>query len=321
MIGTIIGALFPVFALIALGYWSGKVQLLGEAGEPVLTRFVGQVTLPVLTFVTLATMKPADLAVPAMVGVVLGGSALVYVVTFAAERLLHTPAGEANISALVGGYGNSAFVGLPVCLVVLGQASLGPAAVVIALNASIVFGWAVLVDEMLRHRRGGLLAGLGRSLRQIGTNPLIVSAVAGVAAALAGLRLPVPLLTTLQTLGGATAACALVAIGMFMARPFERVQPAVSLRLMLAKLVLHPLAAFGLLELFPPMPPIWNATAILMAAMPTGASAYVVAVQAGERASRIAATVIVLTTLAAMLSLPIVLFLLERVGMVSLGGN
>ncbi|MCB2066021.1 MAG: AEC family transporter [Erythrobacter sp.] len=318
MIGAILTALFPVFALVVLGFACEKRGWLGQGAEPALTRFVAQLSLPVLTFVTLATIDPHGLEAPALIGVALGSSFAVYALVFVVERLLRSDASSANVTALSGSYSNSAFVGLPVCLVVLGPESLGPAAVVIALNAAFVFGWAVLAGELVQHRHGGLAAGSRAALRQVGTNPLIIGAVAGVLFALLGVQMPAALLSTLQTLGSATAACALVAIGMFMARPVERVRNQLAARGLLAKLVLHPLMAFAMLGLVPDMPAVWQATLVLMAAMPTAASAYVVGVQAGERGSRIAATLIVFSTLGAMVTLPVVLAVLGQSGLVAL---
>lgn len=318
MLAAILSALFPVFALIALGFACEKRGWLGQGAEPALTRFVGQITLPVLTFITLATTEPDGLAAPALAAVVLGPFALLYALVFAIERLLLGDPAAANVAGLVSSYSNTAFVGLPVCLVVLGPESLGPAAVVIALNAAFVFGWAVLVGELAQHREGGLAAGVRAAMRQVFRNPLILSAIAGVLAAMVGLRLPEAVQSTLHTLGGATAACALVAIGMFMARPVEKVRPMLAARLLVAKLVLHPAATFAMLTLVPAMAPVWKATLVLMAAMPTAASAYVVGVQAGERGTRIAATLIVLTTLGAMVTLPLVLAALGQGGIVTL---
>ena len=68
MIGAILTALFPVFALVVLGFACEKRGWLGQGAEPALTRFVAQLSLPVLTFVTLATIDPHGLEAPALIG-------------------------------------------------------------------------------------------------------------------------------------------------------------------------------------------------------------------------------------------------------------
>ena len=62
---TIFGALMPVFGLILIGYICGRYDILGDRAFEVLNRFVIAITLPVLTFRSIAHMDPRNLAVPA----------------------------------------------------------------------------------------------------------------------------------------------------------------------------------------------------------------------------------------------------------------
>lgn len=249
---TILGALFPVFGLIALGFALARFHVLNEEVERQLTRFVGQITLPVLTFHTIAVMNPADLAAPVMVAVVVGASYILYAAHFVLERALGRDSAVANIVAIAGSYGNSAFVGLPICLALFGRGTLGPSALVMALNSSLVFGGGLFLQVLFSRGQHTAGEGLRAVARQIGTNPLVVGALAGVAVSVSGLRLPGPLDTLMTTLGGATAGCALIAIGLFIARPTERADHAPVTRALIAKLLLLPLVTAGLLLVLPP---------------------------------------------------------------------
>jgi predicted permease len=125
-----------------------------------------------------------------------------------------------------------------------------------------------------------------------------------------GLPLSGPFDTFLSTLAGATAPCALIAIGLFMALPRRHTAPGPVTRVVLLKLVGHPLATALLLLLLPPIPPLWGKIAVLMAAMPSGASGFVLAGRAGAWAMELSAWVITLSTALAALSLiPILWFL------------
>ena len=60
---TIFGALMPVFGLILIGYICGRYDILGDRAFEVLNRFVIVITLPILTFRSIAHMDPRNLAV------------------------------------------------------------------------------------------------------------------------------------------------------------------------------------------------------------------------------------------------------------------
>ena len=141
-------------------------------------------------------------------------------------------------------------------------------------------------------------------------NPIIISAVLGVAWAASGLPLSGPADVMFEMLAGATAPCALIAIGLFLSRPRTSISPAVMGRIVSLKLVGQPLVTAGLLMLLPPLPPLWAKIAILMAAMPAGTSSFMLAGGAGERAREMSAWTIILTTSCAAATLVPILWLL-----------
>ncbi|MBU6392959.1 MAG: AEC family transporter [Sphingomonadales bacterium] len=316
---TIIGALFPVFGLIVLGFacgWSG--YLLADADE-VLSQFVARITLPVLAFRVIATSNPADLFRPAMLAAAVGAPAIVWSALFLFERWRGADAASAHTAAFGSCFGNHGFVGLPVCLALIGPASMAPTAVIIALTSSFLFGWGVFMQVLTAQGRhvlagGQALAALRIVARQIATNPLVLLSIAG--AGWASLHIPLPgaIETLLVTLGDATGPCALVAIGLFLARPLQDVASGAALRGVLSKLVLLPAVTFGVLSLLQPLPPVWLATTLLMAAMPTGSGAFVIASQAGPRQMQLSASLVVFSVAGAAVTLPLLISLLQTAG-------
>lgn len=308
---NIFGALAPVFGLIILGVVLGKIDFLGNRAFEVLNRFVIAVTLPALTFRTLAKTDSAELLMPVMIAAVVGGALIVYALGYAIERFAGRNMGEANIAGLAACFSNTGFVGLPVALLAFGPESLGPVAVTMALYAALIFGIGVLISELAADRSGGIIKGLLRAGHAIRRSPLIVLSVGGVAWSLAKLPLTGALDTFLGTLAGATAPCALVAIGLFMAQPKVDTTLAPVIRVVLLKLVAHPLATAALILILPPLPPLWAAMAILMAAMPSGASSFVLAGRAGVWAMEVSAWAVTVTTAVAALTLIPILWLIH----------
>lgn len=305
---TILGALVPVFGLILLGYGCGRTNLLGDRAFEVLNRFVIAITLPVLTFRSIAQMDPRDLAMPQMFIAVIGGALTTYAVGFAIEKWLGRTSSEANIAGLCGCFSNTGFVGLPVALLTFGQASVAPVAVAMLIYSAVIFTVSMVISEMASNHGHGTWKGIALAAKAVSRNSLILLAVMGVIWSVLRLPLTGPIDVLLETLAQATAPCALTAIGIFIALPRQSAAPAPIGRSITLKLAVHPLITAGYVMLLPPMPSLWAKTAILMAAMPCGASSFVLAGKAGRWAMELSAWAVTLTTTLAALSLIAVLW-------------
>jgi len=304
---TIMGTMMPVFGLILVGYACGRYDILGDRAFEVLNRFVITITLPILTFRSIAHMDPRGLAVPGMVLAVTLGSLLTYAIGFAIERRSGRTAAEANIAALCACFSNTGFIGLPIALLAFGPDSVAPVAVTMLIYSAIIFTLAVLMSEITGTQGHGMRAGVWLAIRATARSPLIMLAVAGVLWSMLRLPLSGPADVLLSTLAQATAPCALTAVGIFIALPRRSASPGPIGRVVALKLVGQPLITAGLILLLPPIPPLWAKVAILMAAMPCGASSFVLAGKAGRWAMELSAWAVALTTSLAVLTLVIVL--------------
>ncbi|MEC3948268.1 AEC family transporter [Sphingobium sp. HWE2-09] len=305
---TIFGALVPVFGLILLGYFCGRTNILGDRAFEVLNRFVIAVTLPVLTFRSIARMDPHDLAQPWMMIAVVGGALATYAIGFAIEKALGRSGGEANIAGLCACFSNTGFVGLPIALLTFGKGVIAPVAVTMLLYSSVVFTIGVVMSEMAANHGHGAKAGLKLAGRSVLRNPLILLSSLGVVWCLLRVPLDGPFDVLLSTLAQATAPCALTAIGIFIALPREKAAPGPIGRALLLKLGVHPVLTAGFILILPPMPTLWAKMAILMAAMPSGASSFVLAGKAGRWAMELSAWAVTLTTTLASVSLIAILW-------------
>ena len=85
MLLTILSALAPVFGLILVGLACARGKLLPDQAFEVLNRLDIALTLPVLTFRSIAHMPASDLASPQMIVAVAGGALAIYALAFALE--------------------------------------------------------------------------------------------------------------------------------------------------------------------------------------------------------------------------------------------
>ena len=127
--------------------------------------------------------------------------------------------------------------------------------------------------------RSGPLRTFLRAAFNVARNPLPLSIALGIACSAVGTKLPTPVEKWIDLLGAAAAPCALFAIGLFLSDRSIRSGLMEASLISLIKLVLQPLLALLLLPLFVDPASVPGKVALLMAALPTAANAFVLAKQ------------------------------------------
>jgi malonate transporter len=284
---AILNVAFPIFGVILAGYLAGRFRILGGDSTTALTAFVSTFALPVLFFGTLARTPVAAVLDPALIA----GFGIPVVVTFAVGMLstrLAVKGGLARMSlqGVASSWGNVAYMGVPLCLGAFGEAGLPPAmlSVIVTAVVSMVFG--VMMIELEVARGHGPLVTFLRAAWSVAKNPLPVSIAAGLVWSALALPLPTPVGKWLDLFGAAAAPCALFAIGLFLCdKPLSNSGQSIRSGLAEAslatviKLLLQPLLAACVLPLFVDLKSVPGQAALILAALPTGANAFVLAKQ------------------------------------------
>ena len=284
----------PVFGLILIGGFAGKSGFLGRDATGALNMFVVYLSLPAVMFQAMAHIRPADLANPGLLAAFCTGIAVPFVIAMAIARRQNTPLGDAAMQALSATFCNTGYMGIPLCRMAFGDDSLVPGVICMVITACPQFAVAIALIEMDRP---------GQSPRRIAVrvasafirNPLLISPVAGLLVSAIGLSLPLVLERFLTILGGAATPCALVATGMMVAESTERFRPLLVGRLVVLKLLVQPAIAWIVAYCLVDLPPAWAGTAVLMSALPTGASAFILAKLYGRQIASTSGTVLVST--------------------------
>jgi malonate transporter and related proteins len=118
-----------------------------------------------------------------------------------------------------------------------------------------------------------------RAAWNVARNPLPLSIAIGLAWSALGLPMPTPVERWIDLLGAAAAPCALFAIGLFLSDKSVRSGLVEAGLVTVIKLVLQPLTALAVLPLFVDVRSVPGQVALLMAATPTAANAFVLAKQ------------------------------------------
>lgn len=198
-----------IFMVIALGYLLAHFRVLGDHGQFVLSRLVFFVATPALLFVTLATSDLSVVLSPVLA--VAGGSALAVgaIYFLLAGLVLKRSVPDATIGALASSYVNSANLGIPIAVFVLGDATF-----VAPLLLFQILIYTPIALTILDISTKGDTASIRNIVVTPFKNPIVLAGIAGLALSIFGIELPEALLQPFQLVAGAAVPGALLAFGL-----------------------------------------------------------------------------------------------------------
>jgi len=274
---TIINAVLPLFALILAGFVAGRRGLLGRNATDILNDFVVWMALPALLFQAMAQISWEEIRQPGYIAASALAMALIFAMSYIADRREGRRLADASITSMAASYGNAGYMGIPLCIMVLGEASLPAVIIATLLTACILFAFSIVLIELDLQRSTTLRATLRKVSVSLIRNPLVCAPIAGLVFSGVGGTLPGPVLQFTTLLGAAASPCALVTIGLFLSQGRSTQDRGAVWRIVSLKLLIHPLLAFALVTWVFDMPPMWASAAVLIAALPVGTGPFMVA--------------------------------------------
>ncbi len=310
---NVIAIVAPVFGLIALGFLLARFRILAESAGKGLTEFVFTVAVPALLFRMMITAAPVEGAAPfTLLTAYYGSLAIVWLLAALATQFVLKRAARDGASIAMGAsFGNIVMLGIPLALDRFGAGAATPIAIIVSISSPLLWFVATLHIELATRRGdmavGPLLKGLALSLFG---NPIILGLVAGLAWRATGLGLhPIPD-KMIALLGQAAIPGALIALGLSLTAFRIRGQAATVAVICALSLIVLPaivwLMAFHVFAL----PPLWAGVAVLFAACPPGANAFLFASQFDAAKNSVSGAVALGTALAAV-SVSLVLAILS----------
>lgn len=259
--GMAVQAILPIFALIVLGYLLGRLRLVNGDAASGLSTVTFKLFMPAVLFVGIAR---ADLTQGLSPMLLLGYFIPVLLIFGLVNLVVHWRLGRASPLGLTASYSNNVLVGIPLVTTLLGSHSLVYVFAILVFHSLILFSLHSLYAAFGSNERVDPV-GLLRNL----ANPLIVGLLLGAALNLADLPLPQPVWTLAGWLAQAALPCALIVLGVSLAR--YRLRPTAAVGgLTLIKLGIFPLLVWTITGWLPELTLEARQVLVLLAACPSG---------------------------------------------------
>jgi malonate transporter len=252
-IAGLVGALLPVFFVLALGYMAGKRNTFDADQAAGLSRLALGFALPASLFVSMTDIRK-DLLLqqgPLVLALLLAHVGLFLVSWLVLGRIESLRGAPSIICALVISTSATPVFGIAVLQPLLGETSTGTVGLV-ALAINLVMPMAIIFLEIesasssgsKASRRTQVLTGLKSGLE----SPLLWAPVLGIALVLVGVHLPKPLASAFEMIGSATSGVAVFTVGLTLAAHAFHLSKAVILGT-LARISVQTCVLFALLHL------------------------------------------------------------------------
>ncbi len=270
--GAVLTVTAPIYLLIGIGYVAVRLGWMAPSDIRVLGRFVAQFCVPALLFRALSKQSIGDVLHGRYLAAYAAGSLLAMSAVMLVTLRRRRPLSLAALQGLGAAGSNSAFVGYPIVLQVIGPA----AGVALALGTLVENLLIIPLALALADVDGGPGGQPRRRPREVlwvtlqglARNPMILAIGAGLTVSALGVPIPQVLDKTVGLAAAAAPPTALFVIGAsLVGLQLQGIRGDIAL-VTFGKLLLHPLCVAVFVWWLPPEEPVLRAAAVMFAAMP-----------------------------------------------------
>ena len=307
-----LNASLPIFLTMAAGCGFKKAGLLSQAFADTADRFVFRVTLPLMLFQQIRAVDLYNDFDGPYLAFCAGATLVSILLTWALARRFVRPRQSVGAFVQACYRSSAAILGLAFIQTMYGSVGMAGLMVLGSVPLFNLFAVVVLVLEGPAAQGRRLGEQLAAAAKGVLTNPIILGILAGLAAALLRLPVPVVLSRTLDNLAGLTTPLALVAIGVSFNAKAALGRGRLSVLASAVKLLVLPAVFLPLAAALGFRQQLFMGL-IVMLGSPCTPSGYVMAKSLGGD-SDLAAAAVMLTTLGSAFSLTFWIFLWRSLG-------
>lgn len=299
----------PIFLLLGLGAWLVRLRAVNDNFVEVGSRLVFTWALPALLFVSIAKTSISATTNLELIAYGLVAMLVLFVLTEWAVTALVQPPEDRGVVVQGIFRSNMAIIGLAYCVNAYGEVALAAASLYVGILSILfnILGVITLSRSLHKHQ------GVGRMLRNIVTNPLIIGIVLALPFAWWDVRPPALVMKAGETLADMTLPLALLCTGASLDFHTLKQEFSNTMLASLSKLVAIPFL-FTLGGWWWGFRGMDLGILLLMSSAPTAAASYVMARAMGGNAT-LAANTVALTTLGSLLTTSVGIVVLQGRGL------
>jgi malonate transporter and related proteins len=288
MLDIFAGGVLPIFAIGALGFLFGRLGTFDAATAGAINRFAFYVGIPALGL-RLITNAPLEDFNFALLAGFFATEVVMYGCGFAVARFLFkVDLRESILLGLTCALTNHILFVLPIAINLFGEEAAAPIIAIVTMDSILLFSLTSMTMDIMTHRE----ASVGQLLGKIVRNPPVVAMGSGLLVAISGLSVPGNVDVFLKFAGASAAPCSLFALGVILSQRQKSDRPLLPVIITLIKLIIHPAIAWLLLITFFELPSTLTTPAMMVAAAPCGAMAFVLALNYQVRVAAIARAIL-----------------------------
>ena len=274
----VINAVIPIFALIFLGFFVARRNILPPEATSHLNLYIVWLALPALMFQVVTTTPWDELYQPEFfLGAFLPMLILYFAYLLWQKKSVHRS--DRSINCVTISYSNTGYMGLPLCGLVFGPESTTPVVLTMIMTICFLFAITLAISEFSLQEEPSVAKALKKTIVTLLRNPLVIAPILGLLISILGIGLPKPVQQFTSMLSASASPCALVCIGLFIGHTKnKKFHPELFTQLWLKLLALPALTSIFVFFIFTDMPLLYKQAAILLAALPTGTGPFMLAV-------------------------------------------
>lgn len=300
-------SVFLLFALIFLGFFIGKRQIIRQDCTPDLSNFILKVTMPVTVFCSIVDQQGSGMfaSCAAILAAAVFLHAAMGLVGLAVVKVLPIPDEEKGVWIYTCMLSNNGFMGLPLTLSIYGSRGMFLMALCNVVTNFLIFSvgiklltWKYPVKERI-------------SVKKMFLNNINIAVVIGFVFYFANIPVPEVAGQLLDYVSNITSGLSMIVVGLSLSRmPFCAVFEDKKMFLLAAlRLLILPLAVVGVLNVLPvKLDETIKSVLILTAALPASSAQSMIAEQYGTNTSA-AGRAVFITTLFSVATVPVVMLL------------
>lgn len=304
----ILNTVGPIFLIVVIGWVLRKRGIINETFIKQSTRFVFNVTLPVLIFLKLATVDFGQVFSLKVIILIYSGIFIVFFLSWLLARQF-IPKGQGRGVFIQGSFRpNNVIIGLALIMNIFGDEGVSRTVVILTFLVPLDNVLSVLALTLF-DETGHRGQAIRKSMKSIITNPVIVAGLIAIFYSITKLPLPVLILNTGNYLANITLPLALIGVGASLRVAFLKKTSIVTIGAMLLKLVVAPVIGtiLGYILGYSGMD---LGIIFIIFACPTAIVSYILA-DAMTPHGEMAGNIVITTTVFSAITLPIGLLLLS----------